>query len=171
MNEDHDHEAAASYEEDDDDYESVAGDDDANDHAEDDDGVDDHDGDEEEVLIELTDVDDTLNYSKDTIRENDVLTVLARSVHNNKNHRVSSPVMTKYEYTKLRGFRLQQLASGCPPFVIVPENVRDMAEIFDLEFAQRRIPYIIKRQVSNTEYEYWKVRDLTICNEPPGMRT
>ena len=168
MNDDHD--ASASYD-DDDDYASV----DVHEPTEEDDD-DDGDGDGEDddggdEVLELTDVDDTLNYSKGTMRENDVLTVLARSVHNDKNHRVSSPMMTKYEYTKLRGFRLQQLASGCPPFVIVPDTVCEMSEIFDLEFAQRRIPYIIKRQVSNTEFEYWKVRDLTISNPPQIVRT
>lgn len=168
MNDDHD--ASASYD-DDDDYASVAGDDDVHEPGEEDD--DDGDGEEDggDEVLELTDVDDTLHYSKGTMRENDVLTVLARSVHNDKNHRVSSSMMTKYEYTKLRGFRLQQLASGCPPFVIVPDSVREMSEIFDLEFAQRRIPYIIKRQVSNTEFEYWKVRDLTISNAPQIVRT
>lgn len=130
----------------------------------DDDGLDPVPGEE----VDEVDVDDTLFYSKGAMKENDFTSVLARSVHNEINHR-SSNRMTKYEYTKIRGLRMQQLASGCPPFTTIPEEVQDIGEIFQIELASNRLPFIIRRQVSLNEFEYWKVRDLTFCFHHPDQ--
>lgn len=68
--------------------------------------------------------------------------------------------MTKYEYTRLRGVRLQQLAAGSPPFVVLPAHVSTIEEIFDLEFEQKKLPFIIKRPMPNGDYECVKIKNL-----------
>jgi len=74
--------------------------------------------------------------------------------------RKSDPYLTKYEYTRVRGVRLQQLASGCPPFVLLPKHVNSIEEIFEMEFQQKRLPYLIRRPMPGGKFEYWKLKDL-----------
>lgn len=72
------------------------------------------------------------------------------------------PYLNKYEYTRIIGFRANQLSQGAKPFVIVPEHVSDVREIARMELAEKRLPYIIKRPLPNGSYEYWRLQDLLI---------
>jgi DNA-directed RNA polymerase I, II, and III subunit RPABC2 len=114
-------------------------------------------GKEDEIVMDVTD--ETMLLSKSNMKENDYSSIITKSIHNDENHK-TSPIMTKYEFTKIKGFRLQQLASGAPPFVVVPSEVTSLDGIFELEFEQKKIPFIIRRLVAYNEYEYWKVQDL-----------
>lgn len=90
--------------------------------------------------------------------ENNFFNIMEKA--NSIEQHLSDAYMTKYEYTRIRGVRLQQLASGCPPFVVVPQHVTTIEEIFDLEFNQKRLPYIIKRPMPDGTFEYWKMKNL-----------
>ena len=68
--------------------------------------------------------------------------------------------LTKYEKTKILGIRAQQLASGMPALIEIPENIRDIKIIAEMELQQRKIPFIIKRPLPNKGCEYIKVSDL-----------
>lgn len=82
----------------------------------------------------------------------------ARSASNKK----TTNYITKYEYTSLRGKRLQQLASGCAPFVYVDmTKIKSIEDIFNEEFKQRRLPFIICREMPNNDTEYWQIKDLS----------
>jgi len=70
------------------------------------------------------------------------------------------PYITKYEYTRVIGFRANQLSQGAKPFINVPEHVSDVREIARLELAQKRLPFIIKRPLPDGSYEYWRLQDL-----------
>tara|TARA_B100000768_G_scaffold168938_1_gene174167 strand:+ start:489 stop:839 length:351 start_codon:yes stop_codon:yes gene_type:complete len=70
------------------------------------------------------------------------------------------PYLTKYEKTKLLAERSQQLSSGSPAFVDVPESITNTYEIALLELRQKKIPFIIKRPYGNG-FEFWKVSDLS----------
>jgi len=73
-------------------------------------------------------------------------------------------IMTRYEFTKLKGFRMQQLASGSIPFVA--GNFHSIEEIFHAEFREKKLPFIIKRQVSSIKYDFWRVKDLLYLDFP-----
>lgn len=75
------------------------------------------------------------------------------------NH-MTYPFLTKYEYTRIIGFRSNQLAQGAQPFVIVPDHVSDVREIARMELAEKRLPLIIKRPLPDGKYEYWRLQDL-----------
>ena len=76
-----------------------------------------------------------------------------------ENHK-TYPYVTIYERTKIIGLRANQLSQGARPFIVVPPEVTDVKEIARLEFAQKRLPYIIKRPLPNGTYEYWRLQDL-----------
>lgn len=75
------------------------------------------------------------------------------------NHK-TYPFLTKYESTRIIGFRSNQLSQGAQPFVTVPDHVTDVREIARMELAAKRLPYIIKRPLPDGTYEYWRLQDL-----------
>lgn len=74
---------------------------------------------------------------------------------------ITSNKMTKYERAKILGVRAQMLASGAKPLIEVSKHIDDVLEIAKLELKQKKIPFIIKRKISNN-YEYWKIDDMII---------
>ena len=72
--------------------------------------------------------------------------------------------LTKYEVTKIIGVRCEMLAAGAKALVSVPGHVTDVQEIAEMELEQRKIPFIIRREISGN-YEYWKIEDLLIVED------
>ena len=70
------------------------------------------------------------------------------------------PYLTKYEMTRIIGFRANQLSQGAQPFINVPDHVSDVREIARLELAANRLPFIMKRPLPDGTYEYWRLQDL-----------
>ncbi len=75
-------------------------------------------------------------------------------------HHKTYPFLTKYEYTRIIGFRANQLSQGAQAFINVPEHVSDVREIARLELAEKRLPFIIKRPLPDGSHEYWRLQDL-----------
>lgn len=80
-----------------------------------------------------------------------------------KQHR-SYPFLTKFEKTKILGFRMNQLSQGARPFIEVPKHVSDVREIARMELEQRRLPIIIKRPMPDGTFEYWRLQDLLLLD-------
>lgn len=83
--------------------------------------------------------------------------------HNRDWKHKSVPYLTVFEKTKIIGFRADQLAKGCKPFINpVPPHVTDVLEIASLELEQKRLPFILKRPMPDGTFEYIRLRDLLI---------
>ena len=81
-----------------------------------------------------------------------------------KFHR-TTPVMTRYEKTKILGQRARQINNGARPFIkLTNKDIIDGAIIAELELEKKKLPYIIRRPLPNGGSEYWHVRDLEIFN-------
>lgn len=102
------------------------------------------------------------SHNEDEIRK---LTTVVR----NKNGDVidelhkTTPIMTKYEKTRVLGQRCRQLENGAIPLVDLSKYDGDMLDdlfIAKLELEQRKLPFIIRRPLPNGSSEYWKVGDL-----------
>jgi len=74
----------------------------------------------------------------------------------------TNPFLTKYERARILGERARQINEGAKPFVEVKEGIIDGFLIAEEELKQRRIPFIIRRPLSNGRCEYWKLTDLEI---------
>ena len=75
----------------------------------------------------------------------------------------SRPIMTKYEYTLVKGLRKQQLNENMMPYVDIKglkEHEKTIDNIFKLEFEAKQIPFIISRPIGN-KTEYWRLCDLS----------
>lgn len=80
----------------------------------------------------------------------------------NPEKNLTKPLLTKYEKTVCLGIRMEQLAFGANStldheLLQQYNNVKDIAYE---EFKQRKIPFIIKRQLPNKNIEYWRLSDL-----------
>ena len=75
---------------------------------------------------------------------------------------ITTPNMTKYEYTQCLGMRAQQIAMGAEPLIEVTEDLDDVVLIATEELRQRKTPFIIKRKIGDNEFEFWKIEDMII---------
>jgi DNA-directed RNA polymerase I, II, and III subunit RPABC2 len=83
-----------------------------------------------------------------------------------KQPRITRPYFTKYEYTSLVATRAQQLAEGAKPLVGV-EGLKASDPMFvwnvaKREIEQRKLPFVIRRQLPDGNSEYWSVQELEI---------
>lgn len=72
------------------------------------------------------------------------------------------PFLTKYEKARILGERAKQLNAGGKPFVNVEPSIMDGYLIAEKELYEKKLPFIIKRPITNGGCEYWKVEDLEI---------
>jgi DNA-directed RNA polymerase I, II, and III subunit RPABC2 len=84
-----------------------------------------------------------------------------------KEPRITLPYFSKYEYTALLSARIQQLADGAAPLVPIQEFNRDDPRLLwnmaEREILERKLPYIIRRQLPNGKSEYWSVSELELA--------
>lgn len=92
---------------------------------------------------------------------NEKLPLLSYPPENDKNH-TSYPFLTLYEKTKIIGFRANQISQGAQPFVKVPADVTDCADIARLELNAKRLPFIVARPMPDGTFEYWRLSDLLL---------
>lgn len=99
----------------------------------------------------------------------DEINILSKVVRDKNNNIIDNlhktiPFLTKYERTRIIGQRAKQINSGAKAFVKVPENIIDGYLVAELELAQKRIPFIIRRPTPGGGCEYWNLKDLEIVS-------
>ena len=72
------------------------------------------------------------------------------------------PFLSKYERTRILGERAKQINDGAKAFVTVDPSVIDGYLIALAELEQKKIPFIIRRPLSNGASEFWKLKDLEV---------
>jgi DNA-directed RNA polymerase subunit K/omega len=95
--------------------------------------------------------------------EMETLTNIVRDVNGNiidALHR-TSPILSKYEYSRVLGQRAAQIESGSKPYIDVDPNIIDGYIIALQELREKKIPIIIRRPIGKS-FEYWRLKDLEI---------
>ena len=100
------------------------------------------------------------NISSDEIDINEFYKTYDESTKNFK----TSPILTKYEKTRIISERVQQLSNGGTPFISNPERYSTVYDIALQELNMKKLPFIIKRTISGNNYELWKLEDLKLLN-------
>jgi DNA-directed RNA polymerase I, II, and III subunit RPABC2 len=141
------------------------------DNVSDDENNDDEDDDED--YLQKFDRDIKKNYIVDyhpecMIHNYEEISALTKVIRDKDNiivdplHR-TIPYLTKYERARVLGQRAKQINLGARPFVKVPENIIDGNLVAEMELAQKRIPFILRRPLpGNSGSEYWNLKDLEI---------
>ena len=70
-------------------------------------------------------------------------------------------ILNKYEKTKIIFERYQMIANGSLPYIPNAEKYDDIYVIVEEELKQKKIPFIIKRNINNVD-EYLKLEDFII---------
>jgi DNA-directed RNA polymerase subunit K/omega len=141
--------------------------------SDDDDAGDENDDDDDEDYLQKFDRDIKKNYIVDyhpecMIHNYEEISALTKVIRDKDNiivdplHR-TIPYLTKYERARVLGQRAKQINLGARPFVKVPENIIDGNLVAEMELAQKRIPFILRRPLpGNSGSEYWNLKDLEI---------
>jgi DNA-directed RNA polymerase subunit K/omega len=81
----------------------------------------------------------------------------------------TTPIITKYEFAKILGQRMEQLARGAPSLIDASKinfgskvNHEKFREIAENEIKQRVLPFMIQRNLPNGNVEYWRLVDMII---------
>jgi DNA-directed RNA polymerase subunit K/omega len=137
-------------------------------------GGDDSDDEYDDVYLQKFNEEINKNYISDNHPECvnvnfDEIIATSKVIRDSKNNIVDDlhktlPYLTKYEKARILGQRAKQINSGMTAFVKVPENIIDGYLIAEMELAQKRIPFIIKRPIPGGGCEYWRVSDLELID-------
>ena len=88
--------------------------------------------------------------------------------------KLSKPIMTKYEFDQIISLRATQLALGAQAFVdttgLKIQSNMELRQIALQELREGKLPYIIKRPLSNNKFEYYRIRDLDLVAVQHMMR-
>ena len=71
---------------------------------------------------------------------------------------MTRPFINIYEKTKLISMRSEQLANGAKALVNVPKNMKKSSDIAELEYNEKKIPFMIRRYVGES-YEDWRLSE------------
>ena len=108
---------------------------------------------------ELSDEEVNMNMINEEIIDDSL--VFVKDYEKLKKYNITQPYLTKFEKTKVVSERAQQLSNGSKALLKNPSDYYSVYEIALEELKQKKIPFIIRRPVSNG-YEYWKLEDLQI---------
>ena len=106
------------------------------------------------------------NYHPELLQhKNEEVETLCKVVRNEDNIIIDPfhktiPFLTKYEKARVLGERAKQINAGASPFVNIEPSIIDGYLIAQQELNERKIPFIIKRPITNGGCEYWKLEDL-----------
>lgn len=116
--------------------------------------------------------DEKLNYIRDNhiqeiIEDYLEMTVLSNVLRNKNGDIVdmkhtTTPIMTKYEKTRILGLRISQLNNGARRLYTPENNVIDNNIIAEKELEEKLLPFIISRPLPNGTKEHWRIQDLEI---------
>jgi DNA-directed RNA polymerase subunit K/omega len=134
---------------------------------EDDDQIEDKNHDADEPILTETGEQCMYNYVDDLSDEDDNILLdnldeskIVNELFMEGDDRITSNMMTKYEYVQIMGVRTKQLDMGAKKFIKNEGNLSNK-EIALLELQHKVIPMKIKRPLPNGRYEIWKVSELS----------
>jgi DNA-directed RNA polymerase subunit K/omega len=128
-------------------------------YEEDDDDLGDLELSEDEKECEI---EDAIEHDNTYFDNNEELKI-NESIHTkyvNKEDRLSSDRLTKYEMVRILGERITQLTKGALPLIKNYENL-SYEKIAEEEFKLNMIPFNIVRRLPNGTIELWELNELT----------
>jgi DNA-directed RNA polymerase I, II, and III subunit RPABC2 len=83
-----------------------------------------------------------------------------------KRPRITREYYTKYELTTLLAIRTEQIAMGAKPLVslegLKTSDPRFIWHVARREIEQRKLPFVVRRQLPNGEAEFWSTQELEV---------
>ena len=128
---------------------------------------DDEDEDFQKLDAEITNNIILKNHPQTSMINFEELSALTNIIRNKDNIVIDDlhktiPILTKYEKARILGVRAKQINSGSLPFIDIKDQIIDGYLIAEMELAEKKIPFIVRRPLPNGASEYWKLQDLEI---------
>ena len=128
---------------------------------------DDEDEDFQKLDAEITNNIILKNHPQTSMINFEELSALTNIIRNKDNIIIDDlhktiPILTKYEKARILGVRAKQINSGSLPFIDIKDQIIDGYLIAEMELAEKKIPFIVRRPLPNGASEYWKLQDLEI---------
>ena len=119
-------------------------------------------------LIDEEDLDEDI-YSDDDSETDDILPennhIRFNIISNNELYlkcqnqpKKMHPYLTNFEKIKILAARAEQIENNCPVLIDVPPEISSSRDIAELEYREKKIPFIIRRYCGN-ETEDWKLTE------------
>lgn len=75
----------------------------------------------------------------------------------------TTPILTKYERTKILGIRISQLNRGARPLIKIQNTmIIDNNIIAEKELEEKVLPFIVTRPLPDGRKEHWRLQDLEV---------
>ena len=111
---------------------------------------------EEDEVDDSKDYEETERHGSSAVTEDFSTTLLRLDAK-----KATSPIMTRYEKTMVIGVRAKQLQLGARSTVDIKDCACEV-EIAKKELREKKMPLLIKRVISPTQIEYWRLADLQV---------
>jgi len=121
---------------------------------------------DDDASVDLEGDDDT-DGDEEAIENIGIHTEIESHVESKKNmyvqKKITRPVLTKFEHTRLIGERTAQLQQGAEPMIDTSNrDIKSNREIAELELSEKCMPLIIRRYLSDNTHEDWRLSELII---------
>ena len=122
---------------------------------------------DDDASVDLEVDDDDTDVEEEEIGNIGIHTEIESYVESKKNmytqKKITRPVLTKFEYTRLIGERIAQLQQGAEPMIDTSNReIKDNREIAELELSEKCMPLIIRRYLPDNTHEDWRLSELII---------
>lgn len=124
-------------------------------------GEDEEDDEDEEYEYGGDDDEDIVDGEDIVMDDPDDVDMHKQAVKVPDEERITNPIMTKYELTRVIGIRTAQLAKGANPLISNVQNKPPIRIAID-ELLLKKTPFKIKRPMPYPAYEVWKISELEI---------
>ncbi len=105
---------------------------------------------------------EVLSETMEEVKARCVITYDANGMIKDDQHK-TTPILTKYEWTRVLGQRTKQLNGGAPCLLEGGRpNIIDNLQIAQQELAAKKLPFIIRRPLPGGKFEYWRLQDLQL---------
>ena len=74
---------------------------------------------------------------------------------------ITKPILNKYEISTILIMRCEQINNGMQPLIQNYEKFDNIEDIVEEELKQKKIPFIIKRNLRNS-VDYWRLSDMSL---------
>lgn len=120
-------------------------------------------GDEFDDVDEDAEIEDIIDENEEDGENIDILAASEAGGGVQRENRITTQYMTKYERARVLGTRALQIAM-CAPVMVELEGETDPLQIAMKELKQRKIPIIIRRYLPDNSYEDWGIDELKIID-------
>lgn len=115
----------------------------------------------------------TQNLNSLTLKKNDIKSNRILKLENDSKvyqlveivsdeERITSHIMTMFEFSTVKGIRAQQIDTGGPVFTTIPEGMTDSIKIAEKEIFDRKCTTKIVRDLNKYKKEEWRCNEMIV---------